>query len=151
VAQQVAGGTLPQVTVGGTVTMTYRQLNTDGAGPITYQVSADGAQCFNTMQVTVNVPGNNGRSSVADAGFVSPPVDCDVTGATSCRAKDSRGPNAGRRYLHMNHRQCNECLHCPVQEPCWPVWEQCYCPDSRSGKQTSFRGVRDDESIGVRA
>src|SRR5271170_6978119 len=64
-AQQVAGDTLPQVTVGGTVTMTYRQLNADGAGPITCQVSAEGTQCFNTMQVTMNVPGNNGRSSVA--------------------------------------------------------------------------------------
>ena len=63
--------------------MTYRQLNADGAGPITCQVSAEGTECFDTMQLTVNVPGKNGRSSVADINFVSPPVDCDMTGATS--------------------------------------------------------------------
>src|SRR5277367_5313958 len=123
--------------------MTYRQLNADGAGPITCQVSAEGTQYFDTMQVTVNVPGNNGRSSVADTNFVSLPVDFDVTGATSrpCKRLTFQtafcGPNAGRRYLHRNHRQCNKYLRCPVQEPCWPVWEQCYCPDIRSGKQTS--------------
>jgi Egh16-like virulence factor len=70
-AENIAGDTLPQVTVGGTVTMTYRQLNDDGAGPITCRVSADATECFAAMEVTTNVPGDNGRSNVQDTNFVS--------------------------------------------------------------------------------
>jgi hypothetical protein len=69
--ENIAGDTLPQVTVGGTLTMTFRQINADGAGPMTCQVSADGTDNFQTMQVTTNVPGNNGNSKVEDTDFVS--------------------------------------------------------------------------------
>jgi hypothetical protein len=58
--------------VGGTVMMTYHQLYADGAGPIICQVSTDGTQSFDAMQVATNVSGNNDRSSVADTNFVSP-------------------------------------------------------------------------------
>jgi hypothetical protein len=70
-AEQIAGETLPQVTPGGTVSMTFRQLNDDGAGPITCQVSADASGDFQDMEVTTNVPGDNGRSNVEDTNFVS--------------------------------------------------------------------------------
>ncbi|KAJ8453549.1 hypothetical protein ONZ45_g19673 [Pleurotus djamor] len=49
---------LPSAAADGTVTMTLHQVNGDGAGPYTCQVSADGTgQDFVQMTVTQNVPG----------------------------------------------------------------------------------------------
>lgn len=70
-SEKVTGSVLPQVAVGGTVTMTYHQINADGAGPITCQVSADGTTSFAKMTVTANVPGTAGRSNAANEDFVS--------------------------------------------------------------------------------
>lgn len=74
-SEEVAGSTLPQVSVGGTLTMTYRQLNDDGAGPISCAVSADvSASDLGTlvaMEVTTQVPGTAGRADVSNTDFVS--------------------------------------------------------------------------------
>ncbi|KAL2200614.1 hypothetical protein P885DRAFT_57483 [Corynascus similis CBS 632.67] len=57
------GDSLPQVTPGGEVQMTLHQVNSDGAGPYTCMINADGtAQTWNNIQVTQNVPGRNSRS-----------------------------------------------------------------------------------------
>ena len=50
--------------------MTLHQINGDGAGPMTCQVSADGSGTdFTAMQITTQVPGTNGRSNAKNADF----------------------------------------------------------------------------------
>jgi Egh16-like virulence factor len=103
-AENVAGDTLPQVTAGGALTMTYRQLNADGAGPVTCQVSANAADGFQSMQVTTNVPGDNGRSNVVNTNFVSilSPWPCgenDFPLYKTYIRTASRGADARRRHL----------------------------------------------------
>ncbi|KAJ4389737.1 hypothetical protein N0V93_007209 [Gnomoniopsis smithogilvyi] len=57
------GDQLPQVTPGGQVKLTVHQVNGDGAGPYECMVNADGtAQQWTNIQVTTNVPGQNGRN-----------------------------------------------------------------------------------------
>ncbi|CEJ89226.1 Putative CAS1-like protein [[Torrubiella] hemipterigena] len=57
------GGTLPQVTPGGEVTMTLHQVNGDGAGPYTCMINSDGTGTkWANIQVTQNVDGRNGNN-----------------------------------------------------------------------------------------
>lgn len=59
------GDQLPQVSPGGQIQMTVHQVNADGAGPYECMVNADGtAQTWTNIQVTTNVPGQNGRNRV---------------------------------------------------------------------------------------
>ncbi|AEO66772.1 uncharacterized protein THITE_16657, partial [Thermothielavioides terrestris NRRL 8126] len=58
------GGSLPQITPGGTVNMTLHQVNADGAGPYTCMINADAtAQSWTNIQVIQNVPGRNSRNA----------------------------------------------------------------------------------------
>lgn len=60
------GDMLPQVTPGGEIQMTVHQVNGDGAGPYECMVNADGtASTWTNIQVTTNVPGQNGRNRVS--------------------------------------------------------------------------------------
>lgn len=60
------GDQLPQVSPGGEIKMTIHQINGDGAGPYECMVNADGtAQTWDSIQVTTNVPGQNGRNRVS--------------------------------------------------------------------------------------
>ena len=78
-SEKISGSTLPQVTTGGVLTMTYRQLNDDGAGPVKCQVSADGSAAgFVAMTVTTQVPGTAGRADVSNTDFVGHPDSLDV-------------------------------------------------------------------------
>lgn len=63
------GEQLPQVSPGGEVQMTVHQVNGDGAGPYECMVNADGtATQWTNIQVTTNVPGQNGRNRVSKLG-----------------------------------------------------------------------------------
>jgi len=61
---------LPSFSAGGIVKMTLFQVNNDGAGPYTMEVSPDGlGKKFVKMTVTKNVPGNRGRSNAVNKAF----------------------------------------------------------------------------------
>ncbi|KAJ7033227.1 hypothetical protein C8F04DRAFT_1104962, partial [Mycena alexandri] len=65
VAAQLAAASsagLPTAAADGTVTMTLHQVNEDGAGPFTCDVSGDGGNTFQAATVTTNVPGKFGLS-----------------------------------------------------------------------------------------
>lgn len=74
------GDMLPQVTPGGEIQMTIHQINGDGAGPYECMVNADGtAATWTNIQVTTNVPGQNGRNRVSKTlpNFI--PLDISLT------------------------------------------------------------------------
>ncbi|GAB1522160.1 hypothetical protein RhiTH_005271 [Rhizoctonia solani] len=66
----------------GSVTMTVHQVNGDGAGPYTCDVSADASgQNFVAMKVTTNVPGENSRSQAKAEDF---PLVAQMPAGTTC-------------------------------------------------------------------
>ncbi|KAJ7908123.1 hypothetical protein B0H13DRAFT_2662137 [Mycena leptocephala] len=72
VAAQLAAASqagLPTVAADGSITMTLHQVNGDGAGPYTCDVSADGGNTFQAATVTQQVPGKNGRSKAKATDF----------------------------------------------------------------------------------
>ena len=63
--------------------MTLHQVNADGAGPMACSVDTSGkGTAFQTMQITTNVPGVNGRSNVQNKDF--PLVANMPAGVTAC-------------------------------------------------------------------
>jgi hypothetical protein len=80
---KLTGNTIPQVSAAaGVVTMTFHQVNGDGAGPISCSVSADGTgAAFTPMKVTTDVPGNNGNSGAANTDF---PLVAAIPAGTTC-------------------------------------------------------------------
>ncbi|KAJ7492790.1 putative gEgh 16 protein [Mycena latifolia] len=67
VATQLAAASqagLPTAGADGSVTMTLHQVNQDGAGPYTCDVSGDGGNTFQAATVTTNVPGKFGLSGM---------------------------------------------------------------------------------------
>ncbi|MCJ1427786.1 hypothetical protein MMC29_005691 [Sticta canariensis] len=81
-AMGIAGNTLPQVSIGGTVTMNLHQVNGDGAGPMKCSVDATASgDNFKDMAITTNVPGDNGRSNAANADF---PLVAKMPDGVSC-------------------------------------------------------------------
>ncbi|OCL07801.1 hypothetical protein AOQ84DRAFT_377360 [Glonium stellatum] len=76
------GATLPQVSSGGTVTMTLHQVNADGAGPMKCSIdaTAQGAS-FQVMTITTNVPGTNGKSNAANQDF---PLVAQIPAGVAC-------------------------------------------------------------------
>ncbi|KAJ7692763.1 hypothetical protein B0H17DRAFT_1159601 [Mycena rosella] len=72
VATQLAAASqagLPTAAADGSVTMTLHQVNGDGAGPYTCDVSGDGGNTFQAATVTQQVPGKNGRSQAKATDF----------------------------------------------------------------------------------
>jgi hypothetical protein len=103
------GGTLPQVTAGGSLSMTLHQVNADGAGPYTCQISTDATgNTFTTLQATTQVPGNNGVSSANNQDFplvVSLPSNLQCTGTVAgqsnvCLVRCKNPSGAGRFWLY---------------------------------------------------
>ncbi|MCJ1438723.1 hypothetical protein MMC27_008113 [Xylographa pallens] len=91
-SEKISGGTLPKVTTGGVLTMTYRQLNDDGAGPVKCQVSADGsATGFVAMTVTTQVPGTAGRADVSNTDF---PLVAQMPAGVTCTGTIGTATNA---------------------------------------------------------
>ncbi|KAL8689301.1 MAG: hypothetical protein Q9218_005002 [Villophora microphyllina] len=73
---------IPQVSTGGTLTMTLHQINGDGAGPMTCSVDPTSkGTSFQNMQITTNVPGNNGKSNAANADF---PLVAQMPAGVAC-------------------------------------------------------------------
>ncbi|KAF8588626.1 hypothetical protein K439DRAFT_572967 [Ramaria rubella] len=60
---------LPTTSSAGDITMNLHQVNQDGAGPFTCDVSTDGGNTFQPAQVTQNVPGVNGLSLAVATDF----------------------------------------------------------------------------------
>ncbi|KAI1757607.1 hypothetical protein F4782DRAFT_135757 [Xylaria castorea] len=57
------GDQLPQVTQGGALNMTLHQVNSDGGGPYTCAINADGTgQTWEDITVTTTPPGKNSRN-----------------------------------------------------------------------------------------
>jgi hypothetical protein len=76
------GGTLPQVSAGGEISMTLHQVNGDGAGPYTCQIdSAGDGSAFVDMQVTTQVAGKNSRSN---AKAVDLPLKAAIPAGQTC-------------------------------------------------------------------
>ncbi|KAF7320122.1 putative gEgh 16 [Mycena kentingensis (nom. inval.)] len=89
VATQLAAASqagLPTTDENGALTMTLHQINGDGAGPYTCEVSTDGGNTFTAATVTTQVPGDNGRSRARAEDF---PLVATVPAGTACAA----GPN----------------------------------------------------------
>ncbi|CAN8102569.1 unnamed protein product [Discula destructiva] len=77
------GDMLPQVTPGGPVEMTIHQVNGDGAGPYECMVNADGtAQTWQPIDVTTNVPGQNGRNR--DGATTDFPLNAELPANQNC-------------------------------------------------------------------
>jgi len=84
VASQLAAASnagLPTASSAGALTMTLHQVNQDGAGPYTCDVSTDGGNTFQAAQVTQNVPGIKGLSLAAAKDF---PLTMQVAAGTTC-------------------------------------------------------------------
>lgn len=65
------GGTLPQISQGGSIMMTLHQVNGDGAGPYTCMIDSTGTGTqWAAIDVTQQVPGTNGDSKVKATDFV---------------------------------------------------------------------------------
>jgi Egh16-like virulence factor len=81
------GGQLPQVTPGGSLSMTLHQVNGDGAGPYSCGISSDATGAtFSNLQVTTQVPGTNGVSGASNKDFplvVSMPAGLQCTGTVA--------------------------------------------------------------------
>ncbi|KLO06366.1 hypothetical protein SCHPADRAFT_895496 [Schizopora paradoxa] len=79
--QAVAAG-LPSAAADGSVTMTLHQVNQDGAGPYTCEVSTDATgQNFAAMTVTTNVPGFDSLSLAQATDF---PLVAQLPAGTNC-------------------------------------------------------------------
>ncbi|KAF5678532.1 putative gEgh 16 [Fusarium denticulatum] len=84
-----AGTELPQVNPGGSLEMTVHQVNSDGAGPYTCMINADGTgTSWDNIEVTTNVEGNErGRNRDGEMGdfplVASIPADQNCTGTVA--------------------------------------------------------------------
>ncbi|EJC99890.1 uncharacterized protein FOMMEDRAFT_93383 [Fomitiporia mediterranea MF3/22] len=91
---------LPSASADGTVTMTLHQVNGDGAGPYTCEVSTDATgTSFAAMTVTTNVPGKNSRSNAKATDFAlvaQMPAGATCTGGANGDACLVRCRNAAR-------------------------------------------------------
>ncbi|KAG8739991.1 hypothetical protein FRC10_004870 [Ceratobasidium sp. 414] len=91
---------LPSAAADGTVSMTLHQVNGDGAGPYTCEVSADASgQSFVAMKVVTNVPGKNSRSNAKAQDFplvAQMPANAQCTGGPNGDACIVRCRNAAR-------------------------------------------------------
>jgi len=84
VASQLAAASnagLPTTSSAGELTMNLHQVNQDGAGPYTCDVSTDGGNTFQAATVTQNVPGIKGLSLATATDF---PLTMQVATTTNC-------------------------------------------------------------------
>jgi len=72
---------LPTCSSSGAITMTLHQVNQDGAGPYSCDVSGDGGNTFQAATVTKNVPGFLGLSASAAKDF---PIEVQMPAGASC-------------------------------------------------------------------
>ncbi|QRV90190.1 hypothetical protein RhiJN_18208 [Ceratobasidium sp. AG-Ba] len=85
--EAAASAGMPSANADGTIEMTLHQVNGDGAGPYTCDVSTDGTgQSFVAMKVVTNVPGTNSRSNAKATDF---PLVAQMPAGAACTG----GPN----------------------------------------------------------
>ncbi|KAF7337112.1 GEgh 16 [Mycena venus] len=99
VAAQLAAASqagLPTAAADGSVTMTLHQVNGDGAGPYTCDVSGDGGNTFVAATVTQQVPGKNGRSKAKATDFA---LTAQLPAGMACTA----GPNGDACLLRCRN------------------------------------------------
>ncbi|KAF2469948.1 uncharacterized protein BDR25DRAFT_287544 [Lindgomyces ingoldianus] len=78
------GGTLPQVSAGGEISMTLHQVNSDGAGPYTCMIDATGTGTqWTAIQVTQNVDGN-ARGRNPDTQVMDLPLKAAIPADQTC-------------------------------------------------------------------
>jgi len=77
---------LPTCAAGGSIKMTLHQVNQDGAGPYSCDVSGDGGQTFQAATVTQNVPGVIGLSLASKKDF---PIEATMPAGMTCSAGPS--------------------------------------------------------------
>lgn len=98
---QLNGATLPQVSAGGTISMTVHQVNGDGAGPYTCMIDATGTGTqWTQMQVTTNIDGNargrNNDQQMQDLPLnAAIPADQTCTGYVKCQSHQAIQPRHG--------------------------------------------------------
>ncbi|KIW07995.1 uncharacterized protein PV09_00941 [Verruconis gallopava] len=91
---QMTGGQLPQISPGGEITMTVHQVNGDGAGPYTCMIDTSGTGTnWQAIDVTQQVPGNNGRSQARATDI---PLKAAIPDGTTCT-----GTVAGQQNVCM--------------------------------------------------
>ncbi|CAK5264597.1 unnamed protein product [Mycena citricolor] len=81
-----ASSGMPSAAADGSVTMTLHQVNQDGAGPYSCDVSGDGGNTFQKAQVTTQVPGFLGLSAASAQDF---PLVAQMPAGMACTG----GPN----------------------------------------------------------
>lgn len=78
------GDVLPQVNPGGSVEMTVHQVNSDGAGPYTCMINADGTgSSWEDIPVTTNVEGNE-RGRNRDGEQTDHPLVASIPAGQNC-------------------------------------------------------------------
>ncbi|UPX17417.1 uncharacterized protein EKO05_0007773 [Ascochyta rabiei] len=81
---QLNGPTLPQVSPGGSLSMTIHQVNSDGAGPYKCMIDASGTGAnWVPMTVTQNLPGND-RGRNKDTQLQDQPLNVQIDAAQTC-------------------------------------------------------------------
>jgi hypothetical protein len=90
----MTNGQLPQVSPGGEISMTVHQVNGDGAGPYTCMIDTTGTGTnWQAIDVTQQVPGNNGRSKAKATDI---PLKAAIPADTACT-----GTVAGQQNVCM--------------------------------------------------
>jgi hypothetical protein len=90
----MTNGQLPQVSSGGEITMTVHQVNGDGAGPYDCMIDTTGTGTnWQAIDVTQQVPGNNGRSQARATDI---PLKAAIPAGTACT-----GTVAGQQNVCM--------------------------------------------------
>jgi len=78
----MTNGQLPQVSAGGEISMTVHQVNGDGAGPYECMIDTSGTGTnWQAIDVTQQVPGNNGRSQARATDI---PLKAAIPADTTC-------------------------------------------------------------------
>ncbi|KAJ6533964.1 hypothetical protein DFH09DRAFT_1043560 [Mycena vulgaris] len=98
VAAQLAAASqagLPTAAADGSVTMTLHQVNQDGAGPYTCDVSGDGGNTFQAATVTTQVPGKFGLSRAKATDFA---LVAQMPAGMACTA----GPNGDACIMRLS-------------------------------------------------
>jgi hypothetical protein len=106
------GGTLPQITPGGSIMMTLHQVNGDGAGPYTCMIDATGTGTqWQQIDVTQQVPGTNGNSKNRATDMVCFRVLLILVNHQLTLYKASQSCRSPRSNLCWQHRWPGQYLH----------------------------------------
>ncbi|KAJ3115747.1 hypothetical protein HDU96_000078 [Phlyctochytrium bullatum] len=99
---ELGGGQLPSVGANGQLTLTYHQVNADGAGPLSADVDPTGqGQTFQPATVVQNIPGRRGRDRNGQT--TDFPVTVQVPAGLQCTG----GPNGDACIMRVKNANRN--------------------------------------------